>query len=140
MPHAHGAEFMDGPTFSEDPAADMHDLESCRLEHLLRGFLHVLGHAVLVVSKLVVKTQRRDSPLVFHHRIEFNVIFVARKHLAESAHSYERSLVLANLFFEGGPKSMRVSSPGKHGAAASAFKPVAADELGVLFGQVAESG
>src|SRR5258706_44918 len=82
-------------------AADMRNLEAGSLEHFLGGYLHVLGHAMFVVAELVVETQRGDAPLVFHYGIKVDVIFVARQDLAECAHADERSLILANLFFEG---------------------------------------
>src|ERR1700730_6096356 len=123
---------MDGPAFGEHAAADMDDLESCGLEHLLRCFLHVLGHAVFVVTELVVKTQRGDSPLVLHNGIEVDIVLIARQNLAEGTHADEGSLLLANFLFEGGAKTVRVCAARKHGAAAAAFESVAADEFGML--------
>src|SRR2546430_4905638 len=89
--HARRAEFMNGPALGKHAAADAHDLESRGLEHLLRGLFHVLGHAVLVVAELVVKTQRRNAPFVSYHGINVHVIFVARQDLAESAHTDRKS-------------------------------------------------
>src|ERR1700682_4143526 len=129
---------MDGPPFCEHAATNMNDLKARGFEHLLRGLLHVFGHAALVVAKFIVKAQRRDSPLVFHHWVEVNVVFVARQHLAESAHADEGALVLAHFFFKGGPEAMNVGSPREHGAAAAALESVAADEFGVLLGKVAK--
>src|SRR5258705_9819680 len=118
----------------------MHYLEPCGFEHFLRRLLHVLGHAVLVFSKLIVKTQRWNAPFVFHRRIEFNKVFVTCQHFAKPAHPYECALILANLLLKVRSKTVRVSSTRKHGAAATAFKSVAADEFGMFFGQVAKSG
>ena len=75
-------------------------LESCGLEHFLRRFSHVLGHAVFVVAKLVVKAQSRNAPLVFHHGVEIDIVFITRQHFPKCAHADVRTLVLANFLFE----------------------------------------
>src|SRR5712675_388959 len=118
----------------------MHNLETGGFEHFLRRFLHVLGHAVLVISKLIMKTQRRNAPLVFDLRIEFNKVLVTCQHFAKPAHPYECAVILANLLLKVRSKAVRVSSTREHGAAATAFKSVAANEFGMFFGQVAKSG
>src|SRR5882757_6490766 len=84
--HARGAHLMDGPAFSEHATADVYDLEARRFKHFLCGFLHVLGHAVLVVAEFVMKTQRRDAPLVFDDRIEVDIILVAGENFAKRPH------------------------------------------------------
>ena len=79
--HARSAQFMDGPALSQDTAIHMHNVEARSLEHLLGSFLHVLSHAMFVVAKLVMKTQSRDAPLIFHNRIQIDVVFVTRQRL-----------------------------------------------------------
>src|ERR1700682_3497478 len=123
---------MNGPAFGENAAAHMHNLETSGFEHLLGGFLHVIGHAVFVVTELVVKTQRGDSPLVLHNGIEVDIVLIARQNLAEGTHADEGSLILANFLFEGGAETVRVCAARKHGAAAAAFESVAAEEFGML--------
>src|ERR1700682_4287851 len=118
----------------------MHNLEARGLEHLLGRFLHVLSHAVLVVAKFIVKTQGGDSPLVLHHGIKVDIVFIARQNLTESAHTNVRSLILANFFFEGRAEAVRVRAVGKHGAAAAALESIAADEFRVLLRKMAEAG
>src|SRR6516162_5229520 len=123
---------MNRPAFREHPASDVHDFESRGLEHLLSRFFHVLGHAVLVVSELIVKTQGGNAPLVFHYRIQINVVLVARQNLTEGTHANVGALVLANFFPEGRAEAVHVGPTRKHAAPAAAFKAIASDELGML--------
>src|SRR5436853_6298269 len=109
---------MNRPAFSEHPASDVHNLESRGLEHLLRRLFHVLGHAVLVVSELIVKTQGGNAPLVFHYRIQINVVFVALQNLTEGTHPTVRALVLANFYLEGRAEAVHVGPTRKHAAPA----------------------
>src|SRR5580704_9724486 len=117
----------------------MDDLEASGFEHFLGGFLHVLGHLVLVVAKFIVEAQGGYAPLVFHNGIEIYIVFVAGQDLAERAHADVRALVLANFFFEGRAETMHVGAAGKHGAAAAAFESIATDEIGAFLGEIAKS-
>src|ERR1700716_2562709 len=123
---------MDGPAFGEHAAADIHNLESGSFEHFLRGFLHVFGHAVLVVAEFIMETQRRDAPLVFDDGIKVHIIFVAGENFAERAHTDEGALILADFFFESGAKTVGIRAARKHGAAAATFKSITADKFGML--------
>src|SRR5260370_21023953 len=131
---------MDGPAFGEHAAANVDNLETGSFEHFLRGFLHVFGHAVLVVAEFIMKTQSRDAPLVFDDRIEVDIILVASENFAECAHTDEGTLVLADFFLEGSAEAMRICAARKHRAAAATFKSITADTFGMLFVQVASSG
>ena len=55
---------------------------------------------VFVVAELVVKAQSRDAPLVFHHGIEIDIVFVACQDFTKCAHADVGTLVLADLFLE----------------------------------------
>src|SRR5215472_10401661 len=131
---------MNRPAFREHPVSDMHNLESPGLEHLLSRLFHVLGHAVLVVSELIMKPQRGNAPLVFHYWIQINEVLVARQNLTEGTHANVRGLVLANFFLEGRAEAVSVGTTRKHAAPAATFKAIAADELGLFFCKVAKSG
>src|SRR5579883_2761520 len=138
--HAGGAEFVDGPALGQDAVADMHDFETGGLEHFLGGFLHVASHVVFVVAKLIVKAQRRNSPLVLHNGIEVHVILVARQDFAESAHADIRALVLADFLLEGSPETMDIRAAREHRAPAAALEAVTPNELRMFLREVSETG
>src|SRR5579883_3448484 len=138
--HAGGAEFVDGPALGQDAVADMHDFETGGLEHFLGGFLHVASHVVFVVAKLIVKAQRRNSPLVLHNGIEVHVILVARQDFAESAHADIRALVLADFLLEGSAETMDIRAAREHRAPAAALEAVTTNELRMPLGEITKTG
>src|SRR2546423_7019788 len=117
----------------------MQNFESRGFEHFLSSFLHVLGHAVLVVAEFIMKAQRGNSPFVLHDGVEVDVIFVARQYFAKGAHADEGSLILTHFFLEIGAESVDIRAAGEHGAAAAAFESVATNEFGMLVGEIAKS-
>ena len=91
--------WIDQPSVSRPLRTD-EDLDAGRLEHLLRGVRHVLGHLLFVVAERVVEAQDRHSPPILHLRIEIDGVLVPRQHLAEAAHVDEGAGVVAHLFLE----------------------------------------
>src|SRR5262249_19195266 len=118
----------------------MNDFEAGCLEHFLRGLLHVFGHAVLVVAKLVVEPQSRNSPLVLYFGIEIDVIRILRPDFPECPHADGRSLILPNFFFEACAESGPIGACRKHAAARAALKAVTTNEFRVFLFQIAETG
>src|SRR5580692_415201 len=137
--HARRSKFVDRPSFRKHAVAHIDNLQSRGLEHLLRCFLHVLGHIVFVLAKLVMKAQRRNAPFVFHYRIEIDEVLIARQYFSKSSHGDIRTLVFANLFLERRAKSRAVRTGRKHSASAAALKPVTTDEFRMLLRQIAEA-
>src|SRR6202021_716377 len=140
LSHARRAEFVDRPSFGQYAVAYENNLETGRLEHFLRCLFHVLHHVVFVLAELVVKAQRRDAPLVLHHRIEIDKILVTREHFSKRAHADVGTLILPDFFLERGAKTGAVRAWRKHAASAAALEAVASDKFWMFLREVAKPG
>src|SRR5262249_10243269 len=92
------------------------------------------------VAEDVVELEYRDPPRVLHGRIERDAVLLARQHLAEPAEADERRIVLPHVRLERLAVSGDVvGHTGILGAPAAALEVIAADEIGMLVGDVAKS-
>ena len=130
---------MDRPSRRQRLALDLDVLRAGDVQHLLDAVAHVLRHLQLVVAESIVEAQDRNAPRVLDVRIQQHAILFARQHFAESAEADVRGIVFAHVRLEALAVAGEVVRHARIlGAAAAALEVVAADEIGMLVGDVAE--
>src|SRR2546429_6816940 len=130
---------MNRPAFSEHPASDVHNLESRGLEHLLRRLFHVLGHAVLVVSELIEKTQgdRKSTRLNSSHGYISYAVFCLKKKKNQQHHLSQ--LLQQHALGQSAPLSTQRSVSGTHWHRRSTDRGRAADHHPRLRGHMCDA-